>query len=49
MRRISDVELINAYKIAIEQDLDRDFVKMLEEELESRGIHIQTTIEDLDE
>ncbi len=39
MRRISDVALIHAYKLAIELDLDRDFIKMLEKEIERRDEH----------
>ncbi|ALS21580.1 MULTISPECIES: sporulation histidine kinase inhibitor Sda [Paenibacillus] len=49
MRRISDVALIHAYKLAIELDLDRDFIKMLEKEIERRGMNIPTLLKKQEE
>ncbi len=49
MRRMTDAELIDAYRIAIEHELDRDFVQMLEEEIDRRRINIQSVLQKQDE
>jgi len=49
VRRISDVALIHAYKLAIELDLDRDFIKMLEKEIERRGMNIPALLKKQEE
>lgn len=46
MRRMTDVDLIYAYKTAIEHDLDTEFIKMLEEEIRRREMTIPTVIKE---
>jgi hypothetical protein len=44
MRLLSDDVLLEAYKNAVELELDENFIQLLKKEIESRGLQIRKEI-----